>query len=217
MTYIESTRKYDKQSEEAINAFLARFFYPKLFKKFRFETNETRQKAGVDFEADGLLIDNKAMSSPRFVNNPAKTFILELLVHSDKYGEYLGWFVNPNIITTHYLFIWIPEAKVGPSGYILDSREIQKIEVMLVDRTKLHQEINAVCSDERLLQVAHDMVAKNSLDREIPEFGYYKCPHFVYSTQLNEKPVNLVTPKDWLKRAAIKHCFVTAKEIIDIP
>ncbi len=217
MSYVESTRKYDKKSEEAINAFLARFFYPKLFKKVKFETERSRQIAGVDVEADGLLIDNKAMSSPRFINHPAGTFILELLVHSEEHGEYLGWFINPNIITTHYLFIWIPEATVGPSGYIFDSREIQKIEVMLVDRAKLHQEINANCTDERLLQVAHDMVAKNSRDREISEFGYYKCPHFVYSNQLNEKPVNLVTPKAWLKRAAVKHCFVTAKEIIDIP
>ncbi len=217
MSYVESTRKYDKQSEEALNAFLGRFFYPKLFKKVKFETSRERQIIGVDVEADGLLIDNKAMSSPRFINNPANTFILELLVHSELRGEYLGWFVNPDIITTHYLFIWIPEAKVGPSGYILDSKEIQKIEVMLVDRVKLHQIINESCTDERLLQIAHDMVAKNSRDREISEFGYYRCPHFVYSNQLNEKPVNLVTPKNWLKKAAVKHCFVTAKEIIDIP
>ena len=216
MEYVESTRRYDKQSEEAINEFLSRFFYPKFFNKFRFETSKEQQIAGVDVVADGLLIDNKAMSSPRFVNNPANTFILELLVHSERRGEYLGWFVNPDIITTHYLFIWIPEANVRPGQYITNSKEIQKIEVMLVDRAKLHQEINAHCTDDRLLQVARDMITKNSRDREIPEFGYYRCPHFVYSNQLNEKPVNLVTPKDWLKRAAVKHCYVTAKEVTDI-
>ena len=216
MEYIESTRRYDKQSEEAMNEFLSRFFYPKIFKNFRFETSKEQQILGVDTVADGLLIDNKAMSSPRFVNNPANTFILELLVHSERRGEYLGWFINPDIITTHYLFIWIPEANVSKGQYITDSKQIQKIEVMLVDRAKLHQVINAKCTDDRLLQVARDMVAKNSPDREIPEFGYYKCPHFRYSTQLNEKPVNLVTPKDWLKQAAVKHCFVTSKEITDI-
>ena len=87
---------------------------------------------------------------------------------------------------------------------------------MLVDRKKLHAIINKICDDNRLLDIAHSMIAKNNRSISIKDFGYYNSPYFVYSNQLNEKPVNLVTPKAWLKEAAIKHCFVTKKEITDI-
>lgn len=217
MAYIASTRQLDNLSEKAINTFLSKFFYNKLFKEVRFETDKAQQIAGVDVTADGLLIDNKAMSSPNYINNPKNTFILELLVHSDICGEYLGWFLNPDIVTTHYLFVWIPEANVPSGGRITDSRQIKKLEVMLVDKSLMRHIIETHCSNERLLQVAHNMVAKDVRNMSIRELGNHNCPYFVYSNQLNEKPVNLVVPKNWLKWAAIKHCYVTDKEIVNIP
>lgn len=216
MGYVKSTRNLDKISEQAIDNFLSEFFYSKNFESFSFIKDKEKQISGIDVVADELLIDNKAMSSPRYINNPADTFILELLVQSEYRGEYLGWFINPDILTTHYLFVWVHEADVNQGAYIKTSEQIQKIEVMLVDRKKLHAIINKVCDDNRLLDIAHSMITKNNRSISIKDFGYYNSPYFVYSNQLNEKPVNLVTPKAWLKEAAIKHCFVTKKEITDI-
>lgn len=216
MGYVKSTRNLDKISEQAVNNFLSEFFYSKTFENFSFIEDKEKQISGIDVVADGLLIDNKAMSSPRYINNPANTFILELLVQSEYRGEYLGWFINPEILTTHYLFAWIHNADVRQGAYIKTSEQIQKIEVMLIDRNKLHAIINKICDDNRLLDIAHSMIIKNSHSISIKDFGHYNSPYFVYSNQLNEKPVNLVTPKAWLKKAAIKHCFVTKKEIVDI-
>lgn len=211
-----STRSKDMVSEKAIGDFLHKYFYTKLFNDCETIEDVDRQVSGIDEVADGMLIDNKAMSSPGYINNPSKTFITELLTHSKTGEPYLGWFLNNNLKTTHYLFVWIWNANVPRGAYITNENQIKRLEVMLIDRQKLHELINKHCSDKRLLAVAKDMVARSERSRNISEFGYYNCPHFVHSTDLKEKPVNLVNPKWFLSQAAIKHCYVTPTEIFHL-
>ena len=217
----ESTRKKDKVSEKEIENFLMRFFYRKLFHKYENVSDTDLQLAGIDIIADGMKIDNKAMSDPKYINNPRNTFILELWVHSEtRHCEYLGWFLNPDIETTHYLFVWIPDASVCSGTYITDSRQINKLEVMLVDKKKLHEYVSSKYSDEELLKICKDMVARNIERKDMWNFKtehlrYPPCIRF--SNHLQEQPCNLVMPKSELKKFAVKHCFVTAKAIQDIP
>lgn len=217
---IESTRKKDAVSEKEIETFLMRFFYRKLFRKYENVSSTNLQLSGIDIIADGMKIDNKAMSAPQYINNPKNTFILELWVHSERRQcEYLGWFLNPDLETTHYLFVWIPDASVTPGEYITSSYQINKLEVMLVDKQKLREYISSQYSDEDLLSVCKNMVStgsprKDMVKLQMPYLRYPPCIRF--SNQLQEQPCNLVMPKSELKRFAVKHCFVTAKEIIDI-
>ena len=217
---IESTRSKDAVSEKEIETFLIRFFYRKLFRRYESVPSKKIQLTGIDVFADGMKIDNKAMSAPQYINNPKKTFILELWVHSEqRQCEYLGWFLNPDLETTHYLFVWIPDASVPPGEYITSSYQINKLEVMLVDKQKLREYISSQYSDEDLLSVCKDMVStgetiKDMVKLQTPYLRYPPCIRF--SNQLQEQPCNLVMPKSELKRFAVKHCFVTTKEIIDI-
>ena len=218
---VESTRKMDQVSEKEIGEFLNRFFYRKLFHRYETIVDTNRQLQGVDVIADGLKIDNKAMSDPKYINNPKNTFILELWVHSEKRQcDYLGWFLNPDLDTTHYLFVWIPDANVRRGEYITSCRQINKLEVMLLDREKLHEYIFSKYSDEELLKICQDMVVGNIERTDMWKFAsnnYMRYPPCVrFSNHLQEKPCNLVMPKSELKKCAVKHCFVTAKEISDI-
>lgn len=218
---IDTTRKNDIVSERAIEEFLMRFFYRKLFHTYKNVPETDRQLAGIDIVADGLKIDNKAMSDPKYVNNPKNTFILELWVHSERRQcDYLGWFLNPDLETTHYLFVWIPDASVQSGTYITNSNQLNKIEVMLIDKDKLHKYISSKYSDEDLLKISQNMVAKNIEATDMwnlkPDYMRYP-PRIRFSNHLQEQPCNLVMPKSELKKFAIKHCFVTAKEITDIP
>ena len=214
----KSTRQADHRTERAIDTFLNRFFYRKKFRRVESVNDDTRQKEGIDTIADGMLIDNKAMSNPRYVNAPRPTYSLELLVYSSKRrSDYLGWFLNPQLLTTHYLFVWVVEAEVAAEEYITDSRQIRRLEVMLVDRVALHQHIAKQCSDEKLLEYCRKVRRHNQPRLNIQEFGYGAGnPYLRYSDDYEESPCNLIVPKHVLKKFASKHCFVTAKEVTDI-
>ena len=216
MGAIETNRKADHISERAVDEFLNRFFYKKVFNKIQPITDGSMQLKGVDIIADGLKIDNKAMSDPQYLNNPANSFVLEICSFAQ--GQYqLGWFLNPALETTHYLFVWLHEVDVQPGGYITNSKQIKQIEVMLVNKEKIHEYINSCHSDQELKDTAKLMILKK-LDRKYTvNFGLKKPTiHFAHSIHKAEGPVTLVVPKNILKQSAEKHCIVTAQSSTDI-
>ena len=127
--FIETNRKADTITEKEIDIFLNKFFYFKEYKRVKPVYEKEKQIAGIDVIVDNMFIDNKAQSSANYINKPTKTFILELLVHSIKNGQYIGWFLNPNLQTTHYCFVWIHDANVHPGAmirkYVLEDNNIR--------------------------------------------------------------------------------------------
>ena len=81
-----SDREIDMPQERIVDNFLTTFFYNKCFYSVESVNDYRRQVKGVDIIADGMYIDNKAQSSPRYVNNPKETFILEL--------SFEPWFIS---------------------------------------------------------------------------------------------------------------------------
>lgn len=217
----DSNRSEDARSEREINEFLNRFFYKKTFRRFESIVDTKRQIAGVDVIADGLMIDNKAMSNPKYINDPRDTYTLELLVHSVKHkSEYVGWFLNSELKTTHYLFVWIHEANVPKGEWLTSCKQIRKLEVMLVDKVKLHEYINSCYSDDQLWDMSVELIKKNAERTNLTKLksdSPIKYPPCIrYSTDYAERPCNIVMPKSILKKFSSKHCYVTAKEITDI-
>lgn len=216
MEFIENNRKFDHVSERAIDEFLIRFFYKKSFNKIQPVLDKATQLKGIDIIADGLKIDNKAMSDPQYLNNPANSFVLEICSFAQ--GQYqLGWFLHPDLETTHYLFVWLHEVQVQPGAYITNSKQIQRMEVMLVNKEKIHQYINTYHSDQELKDTAKLMVLKKMDRKYTANFGLKKPTiHFAHSIHKAEGPVTLVVPKHILKLSADKHCMVTPQSIIEI-
>lgn len=207
-----TNRTQDHASERAVDDFLNRFFYKKLFHKIEPVTDMARQTQGIDIIADNMLIDNKAMTDVQYLNNPANSFVLEICT-KDKNDIYqLGWFLNQNNLTDHYLFVWLPNVNVPKGEYLTSSKQINSIEVMLINRNEIHKLINSYISDEELKQKAKYMI-NNSQERSyIPSSSLKLC----YSKHKAEGPITLVVPKFYYKKIAIKHCYVTPTEIIDI-
>lgn len=158
-----------------------------------------------------MKIDNKAMSDKKYLNNPANSFILEICSFNG--GQYnLGWYLNEDLETTHYLFVWLHKVDVPKGAYITDSRQIKKIEIMLVNRKEVHDLINTYVTDEELKNRAKTMIRCNMDENRIVGTPL----KLRYSTDKAEAPVTLVVPKFLYKKIAIKHCYVTPSEIVDI-
>ena len=207
-----TNRNADHCSERAVDEYLNRFVYKKLFKKFQPISDTKQQLAGIDIIVNNeMYIDNKAMTDPQYLNNPANSFILEIA--SFNHGAYqLGWFLNDNLQTTHYMFVWLPDVNVPTGSRLVNSRQIQKIEIMLVNRDEVHQLINTYISDEELKERAKKVVRNNMKEDFIVGSPLKIC----YSTHKAEGPITLKVPKFVYKKIAIKHCYVTPTEIIDI-
>ncbi len=210
-TIVPNDRRADIGQERIVGKYLKKYFYDRVFDDVEVVFDTERQLSGIDVVADGMLIDNKAQSSPKYVNHPRDTFILELSI-LNKDGEVIpGWFIDTKSRTTHYLFVWIGNALVDDSNRILP-RGINEVEVMLVSKSEIMEKIISKYPISRLLNIANRM-------REF-EMKHYNANiigcKFSHSPQLKEKPVNIVTRKDFLKQCATLHCRVTPEGIVHI-
>ena len=121
-THEISMFEMDLRNENDIMAeFMKRYFYAKLSNKdgtpvkdFKRVTDIKEQKKGIDltFTQDGIryVVDEKAQMDYIFNPEPLPTFSLELLNGS---SGALGWFINNDLETEYYMFIW-PHARTRP-------------------------------------------------------------------------------------------------------
>lgn len=217
--YMSTRRQRDLKTERAIDEYLLSNFYRRMFKT---QSNaidaDTVQLKGVDCVVGRMLIDNKAMSSPKYINNPKDTYSLELLAYSSRQRrDYVGWFLDPELDTTHYLFVWVHDADVEPDEHITSRYQIRRLEVMLVNRADLHAYISQKCSDEKLLAYCQQIRESGRRYMYLQEFADEEEPPFLCASgQFRESPCNLIVPKAILKQFASRHCWVTPKEFTNI-
>lgn len=204
-------KRNDMKQEKVVTEFVYRYFFRKVFKNVEVCNDWERQQRGIDIIADGIRTDLKAQSSPRYINNPTKTFILELSFLNSLREEYIGWFLDSKMQTDAYAFIWIPNADcIG--GRIPGIALIKEVEIMLVDKHKMKEYINSEYSDESLLEISKYM--RQHGERRLS--SKLNGLHFSHTPTLFEQPSNIVAQKEFLKQFAIKHCMVTPTTITDI-
>lgn len=212
--YYNKQRPIDEKHEKIVEQFLMKYFYKKIYNNVESIFDQDRQVKGIDIIADELIIDNKAQCSARYINNPTNTFAVEIVTYNKQGDEMTGWFINNSLLTKYYAFVWIHEAKTNAQNCLNNYNDIEKIEVMIVDKQALHDEVNKYKTDEDLYELAvkiRDMGQTSNYPYSLRNIGHLSC-----SQHLREKPVNLVINKAIHKKFAIKHCFVTKDEIIDI-
>ena len=213
MAQLVSNRVKDSKQEKIINNFANRYFFSRVFNNSSLNDLRSTQLVGIDVIADGVNYDLKAQASPRYLNNPRDTFIVEISF-IDKDGDRVdGWFINKEIITDTYGFIWIPQTKVGEDGYIKSVDDIDKIEIMLIDRKSLHDGITIILGNTSFMDVENELLDREAYDNAVRPCTYKKGIKFVLSNDLAEAPICAVLKKDFLKKYAKGHYMVTKEKI----
>lgn len=211
-----SNRKNDTKQEKVLNDYLFKNYFKPLNPTSQLVFDKDLQIAGVDVEIttkNGVkkYIDIKAQSSKKYVNNPKPTYILELSSLNRHGDDFVGWFLNEELITDYYTFVWIPKAKVNEKLEIVSPDDIEEVEVMTVNKSALKKYILSILGDRNIQDIVAQM-RKNELTRLPLTNGI----HFSHTPTLFEKPVNLVVKKHILKKFAINHYYIKQGKLIKI-
>lgn len=219
---INKNRGYHESAEKIASRFADKYFY-NTFENATVErvTDKARQIKGVDtiLKMDGkeYFIDEKCSALWRNLD----TFILELTT-KDRTGKNLcmGWFLNDNLLTTHYLFIFINKTdddneKDNPNkhkdyGKIKNVDSFKKVDLLLVSKQKIKDYLSTVkWSDSYLglVFLTDDNLAKKSYnmrflgdskkyDKRFPDVSF---SYILYNEKENkgdpEEPINVILPK----------------------
>ena len=217
---LKSNRKHDMTQEKIINRFLLEKFFLKINKSSKLIDDRNLQIAGVDLQLDSnkllktLNIDIKAQSSAKYINSPRPTFLLELS-SINKYGEdFIGWFLNPKIITDYYAFVWMHEVDTNDPTELFGYPQIKKVEIMLVSREKIKEYVLGLLHKNGYDDVSP--IVNQMRDTETTRIPLVDGIHFSHTPTLYEKPVNLVVHKRILKKFASLHYYVYQDKIVKI-
>lgn len=220
----------DKRNEALMNQFMRVYYYSKLVNsdgssvKCEFISDELRQKRGVDviFSKDKkkYVIDEKAQLDYIYRREgPLRTFALELLNSSS--GK-IGWFINDELETKYYMFIW-PHA----DGRLKSVDNIEYAQYALVERARLKDMIEEQYqSTERLKEYAFRLSdgALGGTTEHYNRLYYKKTPfddnaYLVYTKEPDgdkegkvEKPVNLVVKKNMIEKVAEEYGILTRRD-----
>lgn len=211
----KSNRKEDHRTEQIISDFLIDAYFKKKNETSKLVDTKELQFAGVDvqMEKNGHTsnIDIKAQASKKYINNPTKTFVLELdFLDKDGY-RHIGWFLNEELITDYYTFVWVLDSDVDENNKLHTKDDIHKLEVMTIDKRKLSDYVM-----KRLKDVDYETIISEMRNTEETRRNLVNGIRFSHTPTLREKPVNLVVDKWVLKKFAICHSIVTKDEITKI-
>ena len=215
----QSSFQFDLERENVMAEFMGFNYYAKLYNddgsriEYKRITEPEEQKAGVDVEyiRNGLkyIIDEKAQMDYIYNTEPLPTFALELLNSS---SGALGWFINTQLKTQYYMFIW-PHAERKPltvdnieyAYFTLINKEKLKIEVEKRFRKNSNDLLEYA---KRLSQLRLEGVEAvngyngNRIGYKYKKNGFDNCGYLYYTLSKRERPVNLVVKRDWLAQIA---------------
>ena len=98
-------------------------------------------------------------------------------------------------------------------GYIKSVDDIDKIEIMLIDRKSLHDGIVSILGNTSFMDVENELLDREAYDNAVRPCAYKKGIKFVLSNDLAEAPICAVLKKDFLKKYAKGHYMVTKEKI----
>ena len=195
-----STFLKDVELEKTLSKILYEILFVNYLDKHRktkskfitFEEDADMQFKGVDIivplRKNPMYIDMKCQTN-KYINNPAPTYCVELSYL--KNGEYrVGWFLDKNKITTHYLFVWLHDVSLGKGGGISRKSQIKKAEFMIVSKRDIMDFFYRKRLGKKKLDEIQQSMRKNQEQSLVVNEVKFVC-----SLQLNEKPVNAIIHK----------------------
>ena len=153
---------------------------------------KSAQKLGSDViitkpDNTKICIDEKAQL--HYINNPIYSFTMELgFMYKDNFSE--GWFLNDNLNTTHYMFIWLLEAK--PYDYISKIDDFYKIHICICSKKSIFEYLRLRGISKEYLREC----IKKVIDIPKGVGGKKKITvldnlEIIQSTKYEENPINL--------------------------
>lgn len=181
-------------------------------------TDIEEQKKGIDviYTQNGTTfrVDEKAQMDYIYSEKPLPTFSLEILNGS---SNAMGWFVNDELKTEYYMFIW-PHADGKP----LSVDRIEYAYYVLINKKKLRNEVEIRFKKDKsqLLEYARRMT-KGKMGEEVrdksgecigfryKQDGFDDDGYLYYTLSKAERPVNLVVRRCWLEKISVAHGKIT--------
>lgn len=195
---IQSLRTRDTFVEQELCKFLDKTIYKHhYFQDVHRINDKEKQIKGIDIQFSipcinlyNIKVDEKAQLKKQYIGKPLKTFSLELSTLDKNGYEQTGWFLDERKETQFYFFIWILNTE---NNDYMKTDDINEIAFCLVEHKKIMNFLERYgYSKQRLLEINQEIRQKNKygqIDKDSKPF------YFFYSTQLAEKPVNLVMNK----------------------
>lgn len=210
-----SRREIDMKAEQALAQFLDKNLYSGLRSEGHFssiirETDSRRQKNGIDvsmsYRKVPIYIDEKA--SLYYINQNLPTFAFELTYR--RHGkDWLGWFLNDQLKTTHYLLLW-PNANTSELA-VIQADDFTTVDALLIRKSRLKEYLEPIgLDDHTLLECTKILRQQGVIGRQsIPQDGMSLSVSD--PAKYSESPVNLVINKRILLDLADAHYRITAK------
>lgn len=210
-----STFNEDLSQEQIMSLYLDNHLYNSgIFERAERTPNKPEQKKGCDiiltskfWGIEDCLVDEKAQMT--YFNKDQATFAFELLYRKKEdngtYSSRVGWFIDSGRATEAYLLVWPFSDSKFKTGKIsnLVYDDIAGIRYLIVRKEKIKKYLaNKFLTDKKLLYTAKDIYYKRTQltnGRFLP-VNWDSDVYFTQSTELDERPVNLVIKRDilWL-------------------
>lgn len=186
------SRGEDERREKLVGAFLDEYFYSQFDNFERCEDKE-RQIKGIDtlFTVGEQTVKCDEKAAVNYTN--LKTFCQEI-DRVNRGGRWqIGWFVDPNLETNAYLYVFIDDADWSKD-------EIRKVEALLVSKKQFKRYLASQgFDDNKMIEFAEYIKQCGVYGLQAPE----GC-RWHYSDYLPEKPINLLASRDLLRKLAFK-------------
>lgn len=233
---MKSARPQDMVAESVVAQYLDRYFYPVVMPAASCDwvrvCDRESQLQGVDVRvalSGGRVLNVDEKAQVDYLKDPLPTFVLELGFIAANGEHRPGWFVNDELLTDLYLFVW-PRADVDKRNLGVD--DIASCECMTVPKARLRAMMERrgwsaenLMKLGRLIRDQRDCPAGSrplmqwdgvrDLDgvQDVPGVKAHR------SNRLSEDPVNLVVAKKTLAQCATGHYCVrpSSVEVLKAP
>lgn len=180
-----SNRRQDSLTSLEVEKFLDKNFYKSDSERVR---DKERQLQGIDVVYKDRMIDEKCATD--YINRPLRTFAFELSSVNRLGQRYLGWLLNPDLKTTHYLICYINKCRVDRNPL---EEDIEEMEVIYLEKKAILRYLQ-----EKDLSL-ENLGKYQPLDHPSVISGL----KIMKSGQKTESPVNILIPRDDLKMIGV--------------
>lgn len=187
------------------------YFYPRLGREFSRYQDEEHQFAGIDVSVGKARFDEKL--KVRGCLNQAYGWPSFEVSFVNRAGEVQnGWFASP-LSTDYYAFIGVYSYGTDENA-ISDSSAISACNVLWVKKQDVVDAVERLTGFRKMKKDAAELREDPFVDSEGK--GRVRYPHrkfwLTFSSRLAEQPVNLVFPRDELRRLPHTRCFVITRD-----